>query len=62
MGISIWHWVILVALFVVFAWPASRILKRLGISPWWALLAPVTPLNLIGLWILAYIRWPIDRR
>lgn len=41
-------------------YPVGRILGRLGYSPWWALLAMVSPLNVIGLWILAFARWPVE--
>lgn len=53
---------IVIVLFALVAWPASQILKRMGYSPWWGLLAPVTPFNLVGLWVLAYRDWPIRKR
>ncbi len=37
----------------VFIYPIGLILKRLGYSPFWAVLAFVPALNLIGLWIVA---------
>jgi hypothetical protein len=42
------------------AWPAARLLVRIGFSPWLALLALVPPLNLVLLWYVAYAPWPID--
>lgn len=59
---SIWHWLITIVAFVLVAWPASQILKRMGYSPWWGLLAPVAPFNIVGLWLLAYKDWPIKAR
>jgi uncharacterized membrane protein YhaH (DUF805 family) len=43
---------------------AARVLRRAGFSRWWALMVLVPVVNLIGLWLLAYVRWPavdIDR-
>ena len=40
--------------------PAGAALKRLGFSPWWALLCFVPVVALFALWMLAFIRWPRD--
>jgi uncharacterized membrane protein YhaH (DUF805 family) len=41
---------------------AARVLRRAGFSRWWALLVLVPVVNLIGLWLFAYVRWPaVDR-
>ncbi|MEI6547551.1 MAG: hypothetical protein WCN85_11095 [Burkholderiales bacterium] len=37
---------------------AARVLRRAGFSRWWALLVLVPVVNLVGLWLFAYIRWP----
>jgi hypothetical protein len=42
--------------------PSVMILRRLGYSGWWAILAAISPINIIGLWILALIEWPIEKR
>jgi len=41
--------------------PSVMILRRLGYSVWWAILAAVSPINIIGLWVLAMVRWPIEK-
>ena len=41
--------------------PSALILRRLGYSGWWAILAAVSPINIIGLWVLAMVRWPIEK-
>lgn len=51
-----WLWFLFVAVLVVV--PVGRILGRLGISPFWALLALVPIANLVGLWALAFTPWP----
>jgi hypothetical protein len=41
--------------------PSVLILRRLGYSGWWAILAAISPLNIIGLWLLAFLNWPIEK-
>jgi hypothetical protein len=42
--------------------PVAGILHRAGRSRWWTLVAFIPPLNLIGLWVFAFSRWPtVDR-
>jgi hypothetical protein len=59
---SSWHWVMppimLVLLIVIFGVPIARILHRSGRSRWWTIVAFVPLLNLIGLWVFAFTRWP----
>ncbi len=38
--------------------PASLILKRTGHSPWWSVLYFIPLVGLIGMWFLAFARWP----
>jgi hypothetical protein len=57
-----WHWVMppimLLLLMVIFGVPIARILRRSGRSRWWTIVAFVPLLNLIGLWVFAFTRWP----
>lgn len=54
---SLWHWIIvLVALSTVI--PASRALRRVGLSPWWAILSIIPIIGWFALWAFAYARWP----
>ena len=55
---SIWNWLILFLVIFVWAKPASVILRRLGFNGWWGLVAPIPVVNLIALWVIAYIDWP----
>lgn len=54
---SIWHWIIVLSVISVVV-PAWRILGRLGISPLWSLLYFLPFGGLVGVWVLAYARWP----
>lgn len=42
--------------------PIAKVLRRVGFSGWWSILALVPVVGFIGLWIFAFIRWPIDDR
>lgn len=50
------------AAFTLAAVPAFwRIASKAGYRPALALLAPISPLNLIMLWVFALREWPIER-
>jgi uncharacterized membrane protein YhaH (DUF805 family) len=54
--------ILIILLLLTFLIPIFRIIRRTGHSGWWCLLAFVPLLNWIGLWILAYTKWPtVDR-
>ena len=58
---SIWHWLIVflvIALVVFVVWPAVRILHKAGYSGWWSLLMLVPFVNIIGIWLFAFAKWP----
>ena len=46
----------LLALIVI--WPAGRICMRVGLSPYFGILAVVPFANLFLLWYVAYADWP----
>ncbi len=45
----------------IFVPPLVRILRRVGLSRWWVLLFFVPLLNLVGLWLLAWGKWPAEQ-
>jgi hypothetical protein len=57
-----WHWLMAIVMPLLFILivgvPISNILYRAGRSRWWTILAFLPLLNLIGLWIFAFSRWP----
>ena len=57
-----WHWVmalVMPLLFVILLGvPVANILHRAGRSRWWTIVAFVPFVNLIGLWLFAFTRWP----
>jgi len=56
--ISIWHWLIVAFWIAIIAPPIAKILHRTGHSGRWAVVAFIPLLNLIGLWIFAFTKWP----
>jgi hypothetical protein len=60
-GLSIWHWIVVLLYVSILVIPIARILRRIGMSGWWSVIAIIPLLNLIGLWILAFVSWPRDR-
>ena len=61
-----WHWVMAVVMpllfIIIVGVPVANILHRAGRSRWWTVLAFVPLLNLIGLWVFAFTRWPNHAR
>ena len=50
--------IIMPLLAIVLLAPIASILHRTGRSRWWTLVAFIPLLNLIGLWVFAFSRWP----
>ncbi len=57
-ALPIWHWFVLAGFLFAYLYPVGRVLRRTGYSAWWAPLYLIPFVNLIGLWTLAYVRWP----
>jgi uncharacterized membrane protein YhaH (DUF805 family) len=55
--------VMLVLVLAIVVFPTWRIISRTGRSGWWCLLMFIPLVNIVGLWILAFVDWPaIDRK
>jgi hypothetical protein len=52
------RWGIFIIFSLIVLSPIIKVLRRTGYSEWWALLLFVPGLNIIGLWLFAYGRWP----
>lgn len=48
----------LIVVSIIVLVPLQQIIHRAGYSRWWCLLWFVPGLNIVGFWLLAYIRWP----
>ncbi len=51
-------WLIIYAVVVII--PIAKILGRIGFNQWWAAVAVIPLVNLVFLWIFAFIDWPRD--
>ena len=49
---------VVVASALLLIWPAARICRRIGFSPWLGALAIVPVANLLLLWFVAVAQWP----
>jgi hypothetical protein len=59
-GISLFHWLIVIVAAFLVCFPVARVLRRIGFSGWWSLLWIVPFVNIVALWVFAYRPWPRD--
>ncbi len=59
---SIWHWLFLAVWLAVFIVPLWRIVSKAGFPGAFALLAIIPLLNIVLLWVFAFIKWPVERK
>ena len=60
---SLFHWLVVMAVLALFLVPFAKILQRAGRSGWWVILWLVPLVNIAGLWLFAFGRWPaLDRQ
>ena len=52
------HWVAFALTVALILYPVGRILGRIGLSPFWSIVALIPFFNVIGLWVLAFVDWP----
>jgi hypothetical protein len=62
-----WHWIMAaimpILMFLLVGIPVANVLHRAGRSRWWTILAFIPFMNVIGLWVFAFARWPaVDGR
>lgn len=57
-GYGVAHWLVFTAVAALILYPIGRILGRIGLSPFWSVVAVIPVANLIGLWVLAFLDWP----
>jgi hypothetical protein len=49
---------VILLFFLLTVVPLMRILRRVGLSPAWALAVMVPGLNLVFFWVFAFAKWP----
>ena len=58
---SLWHWLIVLVIVGFFIWIYARIAQKAGFSGWWSLIMFVPLVNLVMVWVFAFIGWPAER-
>lgn len=61
-SLSIWQWMVLIIIAVVWVVPAAKILTKAGFSGWWCLVLLIPFINVIAYWVFAFVRWPSQGR
>jgi hypothetical protein len=59
-GFGLVHWLTFVVMVAAVLYPIGKILARVGLSPFWSILALIPFVNLIALWVFAFSEWPGD--
>jgi hypothetical protein len=59
---TVTQWIIFTVFIFLYVFPIAMILRRAGFSAWWCLLAFSGPFVVVGLWVFAAVRWPIEKR
>lgn len=59
---SLWHWVIVIALIAFAIFPFWRILNKAGFSGAWSFLTLVPVVNLVVIWVFAFVTWPVEKK
>jgi hypothetical protein len=49
---------LILCMFLPTIWASSLVLKKAGFSRWWACLLLLPVVNLVAIWVFAFIRWP----
>jgi len=57
-GYGFSHWLMFALMVAAVLYPVGRILGRIGLSPFWSVLALIPFINLVSLWVLAFTEWP----
>ncbi len=61
-GVGVAHWVIFAAMVALILYPIGKILGRIGLSPFWSVVALIPVVNVVALLVLAFTDWPQDGR
>jgi hypothetical protein len=61
MGIGIWELIIIAVLIVIPVLIFGPVVRKAGFSRWWSLLLAVPLINLIMIWVFAFMEWPAEK-
>lgn len=57
---SVWYWFVVIGLLFLYI-PAWRIVRKAGYPGALSLLLLVPVLNIVMLWVFAFVRWPVEQ-
>ncbi|HVW50499.1 MAG TPA: hypothetical protein VHC91_08860 [Trinickia sp.] len=61
-SMGLWSWLVVLVICLAMLYPYVRIIRRTGHSGWWLITMFVPILNVIMLWVFAFVKWPtVDR-
>jgi len=61
-SMGLWAWLLVIVVSLAMLYPYVRIIRRTGHSGWWLITMFVPILNVIMLWVFAFVKWPaVDR-
>ena len=61
-GLGVQELFILLIIVVLFVLPFWKIFSKAGFSGWWSLTQLIPLLNFIGLFYLAFAKWPVHQK
>jgi len=64
-GIGFPEVMVIVAILLILIIPTyfvAKVLNKAGFSGWFSLLSLVPVINVICLWVFAFIEWPVEKR
>jgi len=59
-GIGIWQLLIILTLIFIPLLVFGPIAKKAGYSVWWGVVMIIPFVNLIGIWVFAFVTWPVE--
>ena len=60
-NLSIFHWLVLLAVLALYLIPAAAIARKAGYSAWWCLILLVPLVNIVMIYVFAFANWPALR-
>jgi predicted PurR-regulated permease PerM len=60
-GYGFGQWIAFAVVLGLVLYPVGRILRRMGFSPLLSIVVLIPFLNLLALWIVAFVEWPRSR-
>jgi uncharacterized membrane protein YhaH (DUF805 family) len=60
-GLSVFHFILVIVVLILYFVPIVKILRKAGYSGWWSLIVLVPLVNIIMFYVFAFANWPVLR-